>query len=245
MAGRRRVVHAGAMPWLPRRLVAPVLALALAAGVGPVATAIPGAGAPPVAAGSSAGPPSVAAASSAASAASAAASIAGVLRFPGLGASGRETMSGTIREWGCRGGTIASGIYRWGCAGSNNRYLLGHAFASFQPLHDFVAARGVRAGTRALVGMPVFLRGVGGTIERYRVKWARVARVDTWGRTGDTWAWNATEEPALTFQTCFGAGSEYRIIVRAVLEADTPASDRNAPMDLSPHRPGLALARAR
>ncbi len=193
---------------------------------------------PPVAAASSTGAQSFAAGSSAASS-------AGVLRFPGLGASGRETMSGTIHEWGCRGGTIASGIYRWGCAGANNRYLLGHAFASFRPLHDFVAARGVRAGTRALVGMSVFVRGAGGAVERYRVTWARVAPVDTWGRTGDTWAWNATDEPALTFQTCFGARSEYRIIVRAVLEADGPANDRDAPMDPSPHQPGLALARAR
>jgi hypothetical protein len=231
MAGRRRVVHAGAMSRLPRRLVAPVFALALLGGVGPLATAMPGAGAHSVAAASSI--------------ASSAVSHAGVLRFPGLGASGRETMSGTIHEWGCRGGTIASGIYRWGCAGSNNRYLLGHAFASFQPLHDFVAARGVRAGTRALVGMPVFVQDAGGALERYRVTWARVAPVDTWGRTGDTWAWNATDEPALTFQTCFGARSEYRIIVRAVLEADSPASDRDAPVGPSPHQPGLALARLR
>jgi hypothetical protein len=242
MAGRRRVVHAGGMSRLARRLVAPVLALALLGGGGAPGAATPGIGVPPVAAGSSAGAHSVAAGSSAASSA---ASYAGVLRFPGLGASGREMMSGTIHEWGCRGGTIASGIYRWGCAGANNRYLLGHAFASFRPLHDFVAARGVRAGTRALVGMPVFVRGAGGALERYRVTWARVAPVDAWGRTGDTWAWNATDEPSLTFQTCFGARSEYRIIVRAVLEADTPASDRDAPVDPLPHRPGLALARMR
>jgi hypothetical protein len=242
MAGRRRVVHAGGMSRLARLLVAPVLALALLGGGGAPGTAIPGAGVPSVAAGSPAGAQSVA---RGASAAPAAASIAGVLRFPGLGASGRETMSGTILEWGCRGGTIASGIYRWGCAGSNNRYLLGHAFASFQPLHDFVAARGVRAGTRALVGMPVFVRDAVGVLERYRVTWARVAPVDTWGRTGDTWAWNATDEPALTFQTCFGARSEYRIIVRAVLEADGPANARDVPMDPTPHAAGLAIARMR
>ena len=47
--------------------------------------------------------------------------------------------------------------------------------------------------------------------------WARVASVCYWGNTGDRWAWNATAEPVLTFQTCFGARSEYRIVVRAVL----------------------------
>jgi hypothetical protein len=94
---------------------------------------------------------------------------------------------------------------------------MGHAFASFDELHYFVAARGETAGTRALVGRPVYLRTPSGTIQRYRVAWARVRSVSYWGLTGDTWAWNATDRPVITFQTCYGARSQYRIIVRAVL----------------------------
>ena len=134
-----------------------------------------------------------------------------------MGASGGETMTGTILNWGCRGGTIGASIYRWGCAGRNNRYLMGHAYASFEPLHDFIAARGVTAGTRALVGRPVYIKTGTGVTLRYRVAWARVASVSYWGATGDRWAWNATPGPSLTFQTCYGARSQYRIIVRAVL----------------------------
>ncbi len=192
-----------------RRLVAPLLAIALLSGVTPLAQVMPGAD-----------PPAVAALS-----------YGGWMRFPGLGAAGRDTMSGTVYNWGCRGGTLGLQVYRWGCAGRNNRYLMGHAFAAFEPLHDFVAARGASAGTRALVGMPVYLRTPSGSVERYRVTWARVASVSYWGATGDVWAWNATSAPALTFQTCYGARSEYRIIVRAELlvERHVAASTVHSP----------------
>lgn len=194
MAAGPRVGQPWGMFRRARLMAAPVLALVLLSGVSPLAQVVPGADV------------------------SAAAALAsgGSLRFPGLGASGRETMGGTIYNWGCRGGTIGESIYRWGCAGRGNRYLMGHAYASFEPLHDFVAARGVTAGTRALVGKLVYVRTAIGTL-RYRVTWARVASVSSWGATGDTWAWNATSEPSLTFQTCYGARSQYRIIVRAVL----------------------------
>ncbi len=195
MAGRAPGHQPVDMPRLAGVLAAPILALALLSGVSPLAQVVPGA------------EPSSAAALA----------NGGSLRFPGLGASGRETLSGTIYNWGCRGGTIGESIYRWGCAGRNNRYLMGHAYASFEPLHDFVAARGVGAGTRALVGKPVYLRTGTGAVLRYRVAWARVASVGSWGATGDAWAWNATADPSLTFQTCYGARSQYRIIVRAVL----------------------------
>ncbi len=142
-------------------------------------------------------------------------SSAGSLRFPGLGRSGAETMSGPIFSWGCRGGELGAQIYRWGCAGDRNRYLMGHAYAGFEELHDFVAARGVAAGTRALVGMPVYLRTATGRPVLLRVTWARVASVTYWGRTGERWAWNETDVPSITFQTCYGARSEDRLIVRA------------------------------
>jgi len=147
----------------------------------------------------------------------AALSTAGWLRFGGLGTAGDEVISGPVLNWGCRGGELGRYAYRWGCAGANNRYLMGHAFAEFEPLFDFVRARGVTAGTRGLVGKLVTWRTPSGDVQRYRVSWARVTTVGWWGRTGDLWAWNATAVPSITFQTCYGARSEYRIIVRAVL----------------------------
>ncbi len=149
----------------------------------------------------------------------AALSTAGWLRFGGLGASGGDVISGPVYNWGCRGGELGRDAYLWDCAGADNRYLMGHASAEFQPLYDFVRAAGTAAGTRALVGKLVTWKTPSGDVERYRVSWARVASVDVWGRTGDLWAWNATTGPTLTFQTCYGARSEYRIIVRAVLDS--------------------------
>lgn len=193
MAVGARVDEPVGMSRFVRLLLAPVLAIALLSGLTPLAEVVPGATAPAVEA----------------------LSTGGTLRFPGLGRSGAETMRGTIYNWGCRGGEIGSRIYRWGCAGERNRYLMGHAYAAFEELHDFVRARGVRAGTRALVGKIVYLRTGTGRVLRYRVTWARVEPVGYWGRTGEHWAWNATAVPSLTFQTCYGARSEYRLIVRA------------------------------
>jgi hypothetical protein len=179
-----------------RRLVAALaIAVALLSGLSPAAGVVPGT-APPAAA---------------------ALSYGGWMRFPGLGATGRETMSGTVYNWGCRGGQLGLAIYRWGCAGANNRYLMSHAYAEFKPLYDFVRARGAGAGSRALVGKRVHLRVPSGEVLTFEVAWARVASVSYWGGTGHLWAWNATEVPSITFQTCYGARSEYRIIVRAVL----------------------------
>jgi len=144
-------------------------------------------------------------------------STAGWLRFGGLGAAGGDVISGPVYNWGCRGGELGRYAYRWGCAGTNNRYLMGHAYAEFEPLYRFVRARGPAAGTRALVGKLVTLKTPSGDVQRYRVSWARVAAVGWWGRTGHLWAWNATTAPTITFQTCYGARSEYRLIVRAIL----------------------------
>jgi hypothetical protein len=176
-----------------RALLATIFAIGLLSGGTPLADVIPGAATPAVEA----------------------LTTGGSIRFPGLGRSGNQAVTGTIHNWGCRGGEIGTRIYRWGCAGRGNRYLIAHAHASFEPLHDFVRARGVRAGTRALVGKPVYLRTTTGRVVMFRVTWARVETVGHWGRTGHDWAWNATGVSSITFQTCYGARSEYRLIVRA------------------------------
>ena len=195
MAGGRRVGQPVAMSRLTRSLAAAALALTLLSGLTPAAGVAPGTAAP----------------------VASALTPGGWLRFPGLGASGSEEMIGTVLNWGCRGGLIGPRIYRWGCAATGNRYLMAHADAAFSELHDFVRARGAVAGTRALVGRHVYFKTTGGETLVYRVTWARVATVDYWGRTGHVWAWGPTERPAITFQTCYGSRSEYRLIVRAEL----------------------------
>ena len=41
-------------------------------------------------------------------------------------------------------------VYRWGCAGSNNVYLLGHAWGVFKPLHDAYASGRLKVGMKAM-----------------------------------------------------------------------------------------------
>jgi hypothetical protein len=41
-----------------------------------------------------------------------------------------------IHHWSCtRSGILADVVYSWGCAGSNNEYLMGHAFGVFDRLY--------------------------------------------------------------------------------------------------------------
>ena len=117
-----------------------------------------------------------------------------------------------VFDWGCRGGTIPSLVLRWGCAGNRNRYLLGHASSVFNPVVDAYRDGRLKAGKLAY-----WTRN--GITRTYKVAWVRlVSKTYVWkGRTGDKWAWNATRRAAITLQTCWGAGSDYRLIVRMYL----------------------------
>jgi hypothetical protein len=97
-------------------------------------------------------------------------------------------------------------IYRWGCAGTNNVYLLGHAFSVFKPLHD------AYVGGRLKKGMKVFYADGNGRVRTYAVIWWKV----TAPTTSASWAWAAQSRPSMTLQTCLGAHSEYRLMVRLV-----------------------------
>jgi hypothetical protein len=99
-----------------------------------------------------------------------------------------------------------AGVYRWGCAGRNNVYLLSHAWSTFKPLHD-AYVRG-----RLRKGMAVWYADGGGTVHRYSVIWWRV----TAPTTAASWAWAAQSRPSMTLQTCVGANSQYRLMVRLV-----------------------------
>jgi hypothetical protein len=97
-------------------------------------------------------------------------------------------------------------VYRWGCAGTNNVYLLGHAYSVFKPLHDAYVAG------RLKKGMKVFYADGNGRVRTYAVVWWKV----TPPTTSASWAWAAQSRPSMTLQTCLGANSEYRLMVRLI-----------------------------
>jgi sortase (surface protein transpeptidase) len=94
-------------------------------------------------------------------------------------------------------------VYRWGCAGANNVYLFGHAHSVFKPLHD-AYVRG-----RLSKGMRVHYADGRGRVATYAVSWWKVTTPDR-----GAWAYAAQSAPSLTLQTCVGAKSQYRLIVR-------------------------------
>ena len=95
------------------------------------------------------------------------------------------------------------GVYRSGCAGANNVYLLAHAYAAFKPLHD-AYVRG-----RLRIGMKVMYADASGRVRTYAISWWRLTTPDKGG-----FAYAAQSRPSMTLQTCVGARSEYRLIVR-------------------------------
>ena len=94
-------------------------------------------------------------------------------------------------------------VYRWGCAGSNNIYLFGHAHSVFRPLHD-AYVRG-----RLSKGMKVIYADGNGRVTTYAVAWWKITTPDK-----GAWAYAGQSRPSLTLQTCVGANSQYRLIVR-------------------------------
>jgi sortase (surface protein transpeptidase) len=96
-------------------------------------------------------------------------------------------------------------VYRWGCAGSNNIYLFGHAHSVFKPLHD-AYVRG-----RLSKGMKVHYADANGRVSTYKVAWWKVVRPDK-----GEFAYAPQSRPSMTLQTCVGAKSQYRLVVRLV-----------------------------
>jgi sortase (surface protein transpeptidase) len=96
-------------------------------------------------------------------------------------------------------------VYRWGCAGRNNVYLFGHAYSVFKSLHD-AYVRG-----RLYKGMKVIYADGAGRVRTYKVSFWRVV-----SPVGAEWAFASQSRPSLTLQTCVGAQSQWRLIVRLV-----------------------------
>jgi hypothetical protein len=97
-------------------------------------------------------------------------------------------------------------VYRWGCAGANNVYLLGHAATVFKPLHDAYVSGRLRKGMR------VIYSDASGHTRTYGVVFWKLVAPD--GNVG--WAYAALSTPSMTLQTCVGANSQYRLVVRLV-----------------------------
>jgi hypothetical protein len=97
-------------------------------------------------------------------------------------------------------------LYRWGCAGANNIYLMAHAATVFKPLHDAYLSGRLR------VGMEAYYADGSGRVTRYAVSYWKVVKPD--GDVG--WAFAAQSTPSMTLQTCVGADSAYRLVVRLV-----------------------------
>jgi multidrug efflux pump subunit AcrA (membrane-fusion protein) len=99
----------------------------------------------------------------------------------------------------------ANQVYRWGCAGTNNVYLFGHAWGVMKPLHDAYVAGNLGLGLKV-----VYADGKG-RVRTYRVTEIRVVTPDQ-----VDWAIAAQAKPSMTLQTCVGARSERRLLVRLV-----------------------------
>jgi hypothetical protein len=96
-------------------------------------------------------------------------------------------------------------VYRWGCAGTNNVYLLGHAYGVFRALHDAYYNGKLR------IGMPVVYADSRGRVHLYRVTTWRI--VDP---SNAAWAMASQKRPSMTLQTCVGPNGTLRLNVRLV-----------------------------
>jgi len=96
-------------------------------------------------------------------------------------------------------------VYRWGCAGTNNVYILGHAYGVMKPLHDLYVAGDLRRGMVAIYA------DSSGHVHWYKVTSWRVVLP-----TEATWAIASQPVPSMTLQTCVGKDSQYRLNVRLV-----------------------------
>ena len=95
-------------------------------------------------------------------------------------------------------------MYRWGCAGTNNVYLMGHAYSVMKPLHD------AYVNGRLNKGMKVWYADNNSRVRVYAVRWWKVTKPTT----DAAWAWAPQDVPSMTLQTCVGRNSQYRLMVR-------------------------------
>ena len=95
-------------------------------------------------------------------------------------------------------------VYRWGCAGRNNTYLFGHAANVFSGLYRAYLNKKIR------VGQVAYYADAKGNVGKYVVRWWKLVRPDV----SAAGIYGPLARPSLTLQTCVGAKSEWRLIVR-------------------------------
>jgi len=116
----------------------------------------------------------------------------------------------TVYSYPCTRSTPPDNLlYRWGCAGANNVYLLGHAWGVFAKIDDGYHSGALHAGLTA------WYADKAGRVHQYRISWVRHVRNADYA-SWSQWAMAATSGPVITLQTCDGATSAYRILVRLV-----------------------------
>jgi sortase (surface protein transpeptidase) len=117
-------------------------------------------------------------------------------------------VSRSVETFACTRSTPpANQVYRWGCAGKNNAYIFGHAWGVMKPLHDAYVSG------RLKVGMTAVYADGKGRVRTYRVTEIRVVTPDK-----VDWAIAAQAVPSMTLQTCVGAKSDRRLLVRLVAD---------------------------
>jgi sortase (surface protein transpeptidase) len=117
-------------------------------------------------------------------------------------------VSRSVETFACTRSTPpANQVYRWGCAGKNNAYIFGHAWGVMKPLHDAYVSG------RLKVGMTAVYADGKGRVRTYRVTEIRVVTPDK-----VDWAIAAQALPSMTLQTCVGAKSDRRLLVRLVAD---------------------------
>jgi hypothetical protein len=105
---------------------------------------------------------------------------------------------------------MPGGVWRWGCGPSSNIYLLGHAWSTFKKIKTAYHSGALQ------VGQNVWYSNAQGEVTKWEVKWIRQVTGEYLNATAGEWALNDSPTPIMTLQTCDGAQSQLRIIVRLV-----------------------------
>lgn len=95
-------------------------------------------------------------------------------------------------------------VYKWGCAGRNNTYLFGHAANVFSGLYRAYLNKKIK------VGQVAWYADAKGNVGKYVVRWWKLVRPTVSASN----IYGPLARPSLTLQTCVGAKSEWRLIVR-------------------------------
>ena len=74
----------------------------------------------------------------------------------------------------------------------------------FEPLHDAYVSGRLQRGMKAVYA------DANGKVRTYAVRWWKVVKPTT----SASWAWASLPSPSMTLQTCVGAHSQYRLMVR-------------------------------